>query len=194
MEYFVYHINYAKECFGEDLSLSNPRQISLWSKQFLNQIINQKGFIFNTAIECTAEGKPFFVFNPNLHFSISHTKEYIAIAISNKPIGIDIEQERKYKKEIVERFFHPKEAEYLNSLKTPLEQNQAFTKIWTLKESYVKCTGEGIANNFKSFYISFKDDKSQINNNGTPVKIQAYYNEETKIYIAVSEKLNQERI
>ncbi len=187
MEFFIYHIDKAKECFGIDLSLTHPKQISKWAKQFLIDIIKQKGLVFNTAIECTIEGKPFFVFNPNLHFSISHTKEYIAIAISDKQIGIDIEQERKYKKELVERFFHPKEVEYLNFLSNTNQQNQAFTKIWTLKESYVKCTGKGIANNFKSFYISFLNNEPQIHNNETPVQIQSLFNKENQLYISISE-------
>lgn len=187
MEFFIYHIDKAKESFGENLSLTHPKQISTWSKQFLIKIIKQKGLDFNTAIECTKEGKPFFSFNPNFHFSISHTREFIAIAISNKQIGIDIEQERKYKKELVDRFFHPKEAEYLNSLSNISQQNKDFTKIWTLKESYVKCTGKGIANNFQSFYISVLNNEPQIHNNETPVKIQSLFDEENQLYISISE-------
>ncbi|MDY4790183.1 MAG: 4'-phosphopantetheinyl transferase superfamily protein [Bacteroidales bacterium] len=188
MEFFIYHIDKAKECFGEDLSIFHPKQISIWAKQFLINIIKEKGLNFNTAIECTIEGKPFFSFNPNFHFSISHTKEFITIAISDKEIGIDIEQERKYKKELVERFFHPKEAEYLNSLSNPKEQNQAFTKIWTLKESYVKCTGKGISNMFQAFYITIHDNEPQIHNNETPVKIQFLFDKENQLYISISEQ------
>lgn len=189
MEYFIYHIEQAREEFGQDISLSHPKQVSIWSRQFLIQIIKQKGLTFNTAIDSTKEGKPFFLYNPNLHFSISHTKNYMGIALSHKPIGIDIEQERTYKKELVKRFFHPQEVEYLAQITNPQKQNQVFTKIWTLKESYVKCTGTGIANNFQKFYISLLDNQPKIHQNQTPVQIQTHYNSNHKLYISISEQL-----
>lgn len=185
MEYFVYHIAEAQKQFGEDKTQSHPKQMSIWAKQILLQIIKEKGLEFNTAIECTIEGKPFFPFNKDIHFSISHTNQYIAIALSNTPIGIDIEEERKYKKALVERFLHPKEALYLETLQSQEEQDGAFTKIWTIKEAYVKCTGTGIANNFQNFYISLSQDQPQIHTNQTPVEIKSIYHKDKKLYISI---------
>lgn len=191
MKYFIYHIDEACKLFGEDKTLSKPKQISLWAKRILVNKIKEEGFDFNTEISYSEKGKPFFRFNPNLHFSISHTNEYIAIAFSDKPIGIDIEKERKSKLEIAYRFFHPKETEYLSSIKDIKEQNKAFTKIWTIKESYVKCTGTGIANNFKSFYIEIpKPQFSQIpiiHNNSILVEITSIFDEKTQVFISICE-------
>ena len=39
----------------------------------------------------TAQGKPFLLARPDIHFSISHTKNAILVAISDAPIGVDIE-------------------------------------------------------------------------------------------------------
>lgn len=192
MKYFIYHIDEALKLFGEDKTLSKPKQISLWAKQMLVNKIKEKVLDFNTEINYSEKGKPFFVFNPSLQFSISHTNEYIAIAFSEKPIGIDIEKERKSKLEIAYRFFHPKETEYLESIKDIKEQNKAFTKIWTVKESYVKCIGTGIANNFKSFYIEIPKEPSLsqipiIHNNSILVEITSIYDKETQLFISICE-------
>jgi 4'-phosphopantetheinyl transferase len=188
MEYFLYHIEEAKSKFGQDNSLGLPKQISLWAKQFLQQIIEEKGFTFNKEIGYTLEGKPFFKYNPKQEFSISHTKQYIAIALHNKPIGIDIEQVRQYKASIAQRFLHPKEAIYLASLSNANLQNRAFTQLWTLKEAYVKCTGEGIANNLKTFQIILPkraNQNPQILYNKTQVKLQSEFNNDEGIFISI---------
>ncbi|MDD2192255.1 MAG: 4'-phosphopantetheinyl transferase superfamily protein [Bacteroidales bacterium] len=185
MEYFVCHIDKAREMFGEDKTLSNPKQISSWAKQLLIQKTEEKGFKFDSKIEKTVEGKPFFLYNKSLHFSISHTKEFIAIALSDKPIGIDIEKTRKNNKAVVNRFFHPKEIELLYKTKDEDMQDILFTKIWTIKEAYVKCTGTGIANNFNVFQINPLTSPPQIHNTPIDVEIQSYFIEEKGLFLSL---------
>ena len=185
MEYFLYHIDKAREMFGEDNSLPIQKQISTWSKQILIQTIEEKGFKFDSKIEKTVEGKPFFPFNNDLHFSISHTKEFIAIAINDKPIGIDIERTRKYNKSLVNRFFHPSEIKILEETKEEQERDILFTKIWTLKEAYVKCTGTGIANSFNIFQVNPLVNPPQIQNITIKADIQCHFIEDIKIFLSL---------
>ena len=152
MEYFVFKIEDCEKAFGIDKSLSRPKQISLLAKQQLLSIIKEKGLSFDTTIAVEEKGKPFFLYNERLHFSLSHTKSHIAIALHDKPIGIDIENRRKCNLSLAKRYFHSEEYSYLSSLPQE-EQDQAFTKIWTLKEAYVKCTGEGIVGGFNKFSV-----------------------------------------
>ncbi|MEE0947479.1 MAG: 4'-phosphopantetheinyl transferase superfamily protein [Bacteroidales bacterium] len=152
MEYFVFKIEDCEKAFGIDETLSRPRQISLLAKQKLLSIIKEKGLSFDTTIAVEEKGKPFFLYNERLHFSLSHTKSHIAIALHNKPIGIDIENTRKCNLSLAKRYFHSEEYSYLSSLPQE-EQDQAFTKLWTLKEAFVKCTGEGIAGGFNKFSV-----------------------------------------
>ena len=42
-------------------------------------------------------GKPTIKDHPNIHFNISHCKAAVAVAIDNKPVGIDIETIRPFK-------------------------------------------------------------------------------------------------
>lgn len=152
MEYFVFKIEDCEKAFGIDKSLSRPKQISLLAKQQLLSIIKEKGLSFDTTIAVGEKGKPYFLYNENLHFSISHTKSHIAIALHDKEIGIDIENTRKCNLNLAKRYFHSEEYIYLSSLPKE-EQDEAFTKIWTQKEAFVKCTGEGIAGGFNKFSV-----------------------------------------
>lgn len=188
MEYFLCHIEQAKQRFGQDKTLSQPMQISLWAKNFLKYKLEEKGLTFNKEIGYTLEGKPFFINNPNQEFSISHTKTHIAVALHNKPIGIDIESIREYKSAIAQRFLHPQEAIFLATLNNKDLQNRAFTQLWTLKEAYVKCTGEGIANNLKTFQIVLSKDLSgtpQIFDNKIFVKLHSEFDDSAGVFISV---------
>lgn len=190
MEYYLYDVARAFKLFGRDVrNLSNNRQISLWAKQLVTRKANRKG-LSNCAMKYTREGKPFFSSHPDFHFSISHTHDKIAIAFSSHSIGIDIESLREYKPLLVKRFFHPFEYDFLENIKNKEEQNQAFSRLWTLKEAYVKCTGTGIANYFDKFYITFKMIGSvpliSIGDNSTRVKLSSFYQD--NFYISIAEE------
>ena len=51
----------------------------------------------------TAQGKPFLLARPDIHFSISHTKNAILVAISDAPIGVDIEAFRSPSEALIAR-------------------------------------------------------------------------------------------
>ena len=46
------------------------------------------------AIEKTPNGKPFFPARQDVHFSLSHSRTHVMCALSNKPVGVDIESPR----------------------------------------------------------------------------------------------------
>lgn len=192
MEFFVFSTNEAKDIFGEDNNLTKPKQVSLWAKQLVQKYIKDKGFTFEPIISYSQEGKPFFLNNTSLHFSISHNNNYIAICFSEKEIGIDIENKRKAKLEIAKRFLHKKEAEYLSSISDQESLDIAFTKIWTLKEAYVKCIGTGIANTFNTFYITLEPEIEI--HNSKDVQINSFYLEEQGLYVSICELENSHNI
>lgn len=84
-------------------------------------------------------GKPYLENGP--HFSISHCKEGIAVAVSEKPIGIDIESIRKADRELVTRVMNEREQALIKAQTDP---SREFTRIWTQKEAIVKAQGVGI--------------------------------------------------
>ena len=74
-------------------------------------------------------------------FSISHCKMGIAVAVSNQPIGIDIETVRPLKVDLVKKTMNPLEQEAILSAPQP---DWAFTRLWTRKEAFLKMKGTGI--------------------------------------------------
>jgi len=80
------------------------------------------------------------------HYSLSHSRGRIAIAISNAgPCGIDLEHHRPRANlmALAEQWFHPDETECLASLDKP-DQIAAFYRLWTLKEALIKATDSSV--------------------------------------------------
>ena len=82
-------------------------------------------------IKKTPNGKPFFPARPDIHFSLSHSKTHVLCALSDAPVGVDIESPRQISKRAVRYFCSPEEL----ALFDPLD-------LWVLKESYIKLIGE----------------------------------------------------
>lgn len=58
-------------------------------------------------------GKPFIMGKPRVQFNLSHAENYIVCAISDEPVGIDVEIMKPIDLEIAERFFTSDETEYI---------------------------------------------------------------------------------
>ncbi len=78
-------------------------------------------------------------------FSISHTKNAIAVAIDDRPVGIDVETiasaERLADAHFLERTMS---AEERRRIAAAAEPSVAFTELWTQKEALVKARGTGL--------------------------------------------------
>ncbi len=103
-------------------------------------------------------GKPMLSKHMGIHFNISHSDEWILCGVSDAPIGIDVEGGMKDVLPIAKRFFTEDENKYINS-KLLCNQYDAFYKIWTLKESYIKCVGKGLLISLDSFSFKFSKGK-----------------------------------
>ena len=80
-------------------------------------------------------GKPSFS-DCKIYFSLSHSKGVCAVAVSDQPIGIDVELcRKKYNDHLVERSLSEKEK---------IAFDGDFTRFWCRKESIAKLTGKGI--------------------------------------------------
>jgi len=92
--------------------------------------------------------KPYLKALPHIGVSVSRSGERWVCAVSEQPLGIDLQQENFSGTErIARRFFHPAEQAFL------AERPDAFFSVWTAKESYVKFTGEGVTDQFGDFSV-----------------------------------------
>ena len=78
------------------------------------------------------------------HFSLSHSENAVAVALSDSPIGIDIEQIKpvKNREKVAKKILTEKELEEYQRLSINETQANAFLlEIWTKKESVFKRGG-----------------------------------------------------
>lgn len=87
------------------------------------------------------KGKP-YIDGSKIFFNISHCDGLAVCVLSDKPVGVDCESVRKASTAVMKKCFGKNEADYINNCEN---RNNAFTRIWTLKESYVKMTGDGVS-------------------------------------------------
>jgi 4'-phosphopantetheinyl transferase len=77
-------------------------------------------------------------------FSISHCKNAIAVALSDRPLGVDVESFRHAEGALLRRTMNPEEQAEVLAATDPAE---AFTRFWTRKEAVLKLRGTGLVDN-----------------------------------------------
>ena len=116
----------------------DDRKRSLMATFLLNKLLLQAGKA-QAAIETHENGKP-FVTEPDLHISISHSDQAVVCALSESPVGIDIEKIKPVSKKLVEYVCTQSEREYILSGKDAVDDQAAkrFFEVWTAKEAFFK--------------------------------------------------------
>ena len=98
----------------------------------------------------------------SLWFNLSHTDGFaVCVAGRARHLGVDVENMNRKTShlELAQRFFAPAEYEYLRNLRPSL-QREAFFRIWTLKEAYIKADGRGLSIPLDSFCFRFSPESS----------------------------------
>jgi 4'-phosphopantetheinyl transferase len=134
-------------------------------------------------------GKPFLLGVDKIHFNISHSGNWVVCAISDYPVGIDVETIKPTDFEIAKRFFSKYEYTALKS--QPDDQKQTyFFKLWTLKESYIKAVGKGLSIPLDSFTISV-ENSAIINSDETLSDYSLYHSSlDSSSFYAICSKNN----
>ena len=148
----------SKECCAEVLGYGN-KEVAL--RRLLGEALVR--FALKKYWNLTSEdyridrgekGKPFIVGVENVFFNISHSGDYVVCAVSDREIGIDIEKRAKARMEVAGRFFNGEEVAQLKMLEED-KQDQLFFNYWSVKESFLKYIGTGLARPLNSFIVSF---------------------------------------
>ena len=86
-------------------------------------------------------GKPFLKDYPHIHFNLSHCKKAVACAVSDSEVGVDIQDIRPVSDKVAKRVLTEVEHKRFKQAQVP---DEYFCEIWTVKESFLKRTGQGI--------------------------------------------------
>lgn len=92
-------------------------------------------------IKREALGKP-YAESLDIHFNISHNNPYAVCVTHTAPIGIDIQRVDGVRERVLRRVCSTEEQQYV--LSSPTGQGERFTRLWCMKESYVKRLGSSI--------------------------------------------------
>lgn len=110
------------------------------SKDLLKDVLKNELNITNYELTFNKYNKPYLK-NRNIYFNISHDKNTTVLVTSDKEIGIDIEY-YTYKESVMKKYYNEfEQQEIINSNNKEYE----FTRIWVMKEAFVKMKGQGIS-------------------------------------------------
>ena len=109
---------------------NEPDQIrSLASSYLMNKLSKEP-------LQFSDMGKPFYQNGP--YFNVSHSGQYIVMAVSNKEVGVDIEENNDKDMSALIRIFNEAEAKMI-------KEHADFYYLWCAKESLIKCIGSSVS-------------------------------------------------
>ena len=104
--------------------------------------------LVGSPIRFEEKGKPFV--QGSKHFSISHSGDFVGIALDDSaPVGLDIEGRSDASQSLVNHVCSQPEIDFIE--KKGLD---AFFEIWTKKEALIKCTGTGMTVSLKEINVA----------------------------------------
>ncbi|MBR3041031.1 MAG: 4'-phosphopantetheinyl transferase superfamily protein [Lachnospiraceae bacterium] len=109
-------------------------------------VLFRAGQMKKLQIEYGKNGKPYLPDYPGIYFNISHSGDYVAVALSCHPVGIDVQEKREISDGLIQKYFTEKEKK---SAYPPFA-------IFSGKESFIKFTGEGMSRLLSDFTVDFK--------------------------------------
>lgn len=114
----------------------------------LQQILHEEYHIEDLPLfDYEGNGKPFLVNHPEIHFNMSHADSVVICGVDTHPIGVDVEMLQNYSPDIVAYTMNEEESKCIATAPDPAIE---FCRLWTMKESYLKFTGEGLRDDLKS--------------------------------------------
>lgn len=111
-------------------------------------------------------GKPFLADRSAPHFSLSHSGHWVVCAVSDTPVGVDVELPR-CSAAVARRYFHPLETAHASD-------PDQLCRLWTAKEAFVKALGFGITIPLNSFQVTLHDDYADLQQDYTPLPYQLH--------------------
>ena len=136
--------------------------------------------IENAEIELGEFEKPYLKDEKDKFFNISHSGRIVACTVSDIECGLDIEcfDKPHDMMNVAGRFFSTMEQSAILMSPNPIE---AFCRLWTIRESYVKMRGTGFSMGLKALKCDFHRGKALMLVNGVFQK-DAFFQEFKHIY------------
>lgn len=139
------------------------KKLSIGAEILLNHALGEIG-VFDPVFDTDGYGKPYLKNYESIYFNLSHSEKYVACAVSDSPVGVDIEYIHDIDLNLAKHYFYGNEYDYvLDNSNT----KKAFFELWVLKESYMKMTGLGFRLALDEFCIEIGDEIKLIHGENT---------------------------
>lgn len=126
----------------------------------LQGVLRSQGASFRD-FEYGPNGKPSLKDRDDVFFNISHSGNYVVIALCGQEVGVDVQKPVPYKEALVNRISTMDERSRLGDI--PVKH---LNYMWAVKEAYTKLTGEGISKNLADITFEKSDENIIISDMG----------------------------
>ena len=178
------------ETVGTPEAFSGKKEAPEWIWVTAGEAIMRLFALPPAKIEKTPDGKPYFADKQGLFLSLSHSGEYAVCAVSDVPVGVDIQKWQDTKHSLLKRILCSGEQialaereDHSEKVKDGLlsaEEMIDFFRFWTAKEACVKCTGAGLSKDFRELFTDF--EKAELTDTVTGEHWRLYTAEEPTGY------------
>ncbi len=119
------------------------RRLSVASYLLLKRALSQEyGMDSVPPFVFEPKGKPRLEGFPDIHFNLSHCRDAAVCVLAPHPVGIDVESIDRYDESLLHHMMNADECRRIAASKQPAAE---FIRMWTMKESLLKLTGQGLA-------------------------------------------------
>lgn len=162
--------------------IPDGRKERLGAALLLQELLKRFGYTIDD-IKVSESGKPEI---DGIFFNLSHSHGLAACAVSDAEVGCDIEKIGTIREGAARKICTDCEWNYLEQFSEE-KKGAEFYRLWTMKESYVKMTGEGIRFPLRQVEFAVEDGKceTEVFRNGEKVDcfLKEYEGEEYKLTV-----------
>lgn len=128
--------------------MEKDRKQSLGAGLLLREVLLRHGMA-DREMTYGENGKPQMA---GFYFNLSHSGGMVLCAAGDSEVGCDVEKIKCEPRGLVRHFFCEGEIAYLEQF-CGEDREREFFRLWTMKESYMKMTGEGMRLSLKQFEL-----------------------------------------
>lgn len=154
------YLSVERQASVDKMKFEKDKKLSAGAGLLMDEAFKEAGIKEeHPAIKKGPNGKPYLRDYEGVFFNLSHSGDYVFLALSDMEVGCDVEEIEPPEKftssrlPIARRFFNEKETAEILSRKDIVTQNELFFKIWTMKESFIKAKGGGLSIPLDSFNV-----------------------------------------
>ncbi|MGN1060757.1 MAG: 4'-phosphopantetheinyl transferase family protein [Candidatus Coproplasma sp.] len=137
----------------QSLKFEKDRRLSAAAGYILEQALRGEG-VTNPQLVYNANGKPYLK-EGGVYFNLSHSGTVAVCAISDAEVGVDVQKIRPIDGGLIKKVCTEEEYAFVTADEEGVFER--FCRIWTVKESVMKCLGAGLSLSTSRIRVDISD-------------------------------------